>query len=100
MNISYYTDCTWKKFNSIVKDEGTLLEKHTGKSLEQCKRICDQSISQGCWSVSHTESSGKCWLYDKILTGNEPLMSLSDSDPRVSDYTNYRYCIRGNYKYL
>jgi hypothetical protein len=97
-NTSHYTDCIWKKFGSIVKHEGTLLEKHTGKNLDQCKQICDELISQGCWSVSHTEESGKCWLYDKTLTGSETLSNLSDVDSRVNDYTSYRDCNSGKYQ--
>ena len=87
-NTFLHLECQWKSFNSIVKDEGNYLSYFTHKSVEDCQKLCDQKIADGCNSFGYCPGNygGTCYLHDKILDGSEPQTSRTDCN------TNYKKC--------
>ena len=88
--------CSWKRFDSIVEDEGNPVldidNRFPFKTLEECKQICDEYLNEGCQSFGYCPKweGGSCILFDKELTGIEPQTS------RTNCYTNYRNCHGNN----
>lgn len=53
-----------------VSDEGQELGGSTDASLDDCKRLCDQT--SGCKSFSYSPNYRDCWVKDKCVTTADP----------------------------
>ena len=77
--------CRYERLENRVVDEGTQLAKYSGKSQKECEEFCD-SLPH-CHSFGYKdENGGKCWLYDKVLNGDENLTSS------YNIYTVFKKC--------
>ena len=85
------SDCYWVPFAKLVRDEGApSIKQVEGKSVGECGSVCDEMDS--CKSYSFASDQGvagtKCWLFNKILYGDDPLGSRGG----VELYSNYKKC--------
>ena len=84
--------CEYERFERRVQDEGTMLEKHKGKSYEEAKLICDNI--HDCGSFSFNPDNGNCFFFDKQLFGDEEEVN-SDGI-----FTSYKNCSKLSTKKL
>ena len=94
-------ECSWKTFyhatmhwgkelyktREMVEDKGRLIRQES-KTLEDCTQSCDNE--NNCHSLGYCPGHKRCYLYDKVLTGNEKAKTKDDC------YTKYFHCTGNN----
>ena len=108
MNI-FDLECSWRKFAtaSVAKDEGNQIgESHQYKTPQMCQDLCN--LTDGCQSFRicnlltsedmngnkygyYTVKGDECYLFDKVLGGNEAHTN------KVRFYEGWRRDVNNNY---
>ena len=84
--------CTYKKMRGVVKSEGVRIAAKIMKSHVECGAQCN--YKKGCESFTYFDypaTGTNCYLYDKKLTGSEPLSE--GMDRRFASY--FKICALG-----
>ena len=102
-------ECSWRKFAtaSVAKDEGNQIgESHQYKTPQMCQDLCN--LTDGCQSFRicnlltsedmngnkygyYTVKGDECYLFDKVLGGNEA------TTKKVRFYEGFRFDVNGNW---
>ena len=94
--------CNYQRLEKVAIDEGIPVAEGIFYDNDQraCEELCDLKSGDGCKSFRFCpgadQISGKCYLYQKQLSGYEPVTLLN----YPSCYTSYRYCEKGKLKLL
>ena len=110
-------ECSWSMFGTegipwgnpkTAKDEGNQIgSSYKSKTLKECKDLCNEQVRDGCQSFRfcnlatktsltgkayglYSPTMGECYLFDKVLTGNEKAKTKDDC------YTKYFHCTGNN----
>ena len=76
---SFLIACSWHALENVALNEGNTLQDSYGKTLQQCKDLCDQNAQ--CKSLAFN-SNGACHIKDKE-------MGPTDSQKVISGYQTY-----------
>ena len=81
----YLDDNVYYSLNNVAVDEGNSLSDHSGKSLDQCKDLCN--LNENCNSFTFGQEERTCKLKDKCVLLPEPT-----KDNRNGYQTYYKRC--------
>ena len=74
-----FKGCSWHNLGNVAVAEGNTLQDNHGKTLQQCKSLCDQNAH--CKSFAFS-SYGNCHIKDKEI-------HPTDTQKIVSGYQTY-----------
>ena len=62
----------------VVEDEGITVREESVDSISQCEKLCDESDACNSFKYCKNDPKNRCFLNDKVLTGNEPTIFVKD----------------------
>ena len=75
--MSFILGYTWRNLGRVVKDEGNVVQLHSGQRQQHnCEVLCDKNSK--CNSFGYCPGAAECWLFDKVLYGTEPLTTRTE----------------------
>ena len=89
-SIFFYIDIIWFNLDKVAKMEGGAIAAFTGKTLEQCKKLCNEYTACNSFAYNNFE----CHLKDKCIAASEPQKENGDFR------TYYKICDQGISQFL